>query len=71
MSTRAPLALRCFTHLHRLCSATRLHLQIVADLINRSIFDLAIERAGYPYLPAEPRELDDIKLQQVGVGHVY
>lgn len=74
VSVSAPVVrFRASPHLVRQLN-TCLHpppLQIVADLLNRSIFDLAIERAGYPYLPAEPRELDDIKLQQVGVGHAY
>ncbi|GLC73545.1 hypothetical protein PLESTF_001389800 [Pleodorina starrii] len=36
----------------------------VADLLTPvGIFDVAIQRAGYPYLAAEPPELTDIKMQ--------
>ncbi|KXZ49316.1 hypothetical protein GPECTOR_22g910 [Gonium pectorale] len=38
--------------------------KMVADaLVPRGIFDVAIERAGYPYLEAEPSQLTDVKLQ--------
>ncbi|KAG2500647.1 hypothetical protein HYH03_001414 [Edaphochlamys debaryana] len=44
--------------------ATTFVAKLVADLLAPvGIFDLAIQRAGYPYLPSEPTDLADIKLQ--------
>ena len=37
---------------------------MVADALQPGIFDVAIARAGYPYLEAEPADPVDIKLQQ-------
>lgn len=39
--------------------------QMLADALSPGIFDVAVRRSGYPYLEAEPSQLDDIKLQQV------
>ncbi len=40
----------------------------MADSLTTGIFDVAIERQGYPYLAAEPSDLTDIKLQQALVA---
>ncbi|KAG2486586.1 hypothetical protein HYH03_014756 [Edaphochlamys debaryana] len=46
--------------------------KLVADLLEPvGVFDLSINRSGYPYLPAEPTHLSDIKLQHaLKVGDV-